>query len=93
MKRIIDNIRRVTAGALVTGAVLLVAPTALAESQPVQAPAIPGVAGLPGPIAPAAKPAANMNVLTTKPDSGVAGKKMTIAGAASSRTSPSRSSG
>jgi hypothetical protein len=80
MKRIIDNIRRAAAGALVAGAVLLVAPTALAESQPVQAPAIPGVAGLPGPIAPAARPAATMNILTTKPDSGVAGRKMTIAG-------------
>ena len=80
MKRITDSIRRVAVGVLVTGSVLLVAPAAFAESQPIQAPAIPGVAALPGPVAPAAKPAATMQVLSTKPDSGVAGRKMTIAG-------------
>jgi hypothetical protein len=47
---------------------------------PLVIPDIPGVAALPGIAAPAATPAANMTVLTTKPDIAVAGTKFTIKG-------------
>ena len=68
------------AGAGLAGALLLAAPAG-ATSTPLIPPAIPGVAPLPGPVAAAAQPAANMGVLATKPDTGVAGTAMTISGA------------
>jgi hypothetical protein len=43
-------------------------------------PAIPGVAALPGPIAPAATPAQSMGILQTSPDIGVPGTKFTLSG-------------
>jgi hypothetical protein len=66
--------------AALTGALLL-SGGAAAASTPLTAPGIPGVAPLPGPVAPAAQPAATMGLLTTKPDTGVAGMKMTVSGA------------
>jgi len=44
-------------------------------------PAIPGVAQLPGPIAPAATPAQSMGTLQTSPDVGLPGTPYTISGA------------
>src|SRR6476660_1475603 len=66
------------ASALV-GAVLLPA-TASAEPKALTPPALPGVAGLPGPIAAPARPAPNMSVLKTKPDIGVPGTSYTLSG-------------
>jgi hypothetical protein len=43
-------------------------------------PAIPGVAALPGPIAPAATPAQNMGILQTSPDIGVPGAGFALSG-------------
>ena len=65
--------------AALAGALLLPA-LATATPTPLVAPAIPGAAGLPGPIAPAAQPAATMGTMTTKPDAGVAGTKFTLSG-------------
>jgi hypothetical protein len=67
------------AGAGLASALLLAAPAG-ATSTPLVPPAIPGVAPLPGPVAAAAKPAATMDILSTKPDTGVAGTAMTISG-------------
>jgi hypothetical protein len=44
-------------------------------------PALPGVAPLPGPVAPAATPAANIGALSVTPSSGFIGTPMTIVGA------------
>ena len=65
--------------ATLAGALLLPA-TGGATPTNLQIPAIPGVAALPGITAPAAKPAAQMGTLTTKPDIAVAGTKVTISG-------------
>jgi hypothetical protein len=70
----------ISAAAALTGALLLSAGAAAAPT-PLDAPAIPGVASVPGPVAPAAQPAATMGLLTSKPDTGVAGAKMTVSGA------------
>ena len=65
--------------AALAGALLL---PALAKATPTNlpAPAIPGAAALPGPIAPAAQPSATMGVLQTKPDTGVPGTPFTLSG-------------
>ncbi|HLY94433.1 MAG TPA: hypothetical protein VKP14_06270 [Gaiellaceae bacterium] len=68
-----------TAIASVAGA-LLVPAMGSATPAPLVIPAIPGVAALPGTTAAAAKPAAQMGTLTTKPDIAVAGTKVTISG-------------
>jgi len=60
------------AGALLLPAVATAAPTSL----PI--PSLAGVAGLPGPLAPAAQPAANMSLLSVKPDEAVAGTKFAV---------------
>ena len=62
------------AGALLLPALATATPTNLV------APAIPGAAALPGPIAPAAQPSATMGVLQTKPDTGVPGTPFTLSG-------------
>ena len=62
------------AGALLLPALAAATPTNLT------APAIPGAAALPGPIAPAAQPSATMGVLQTKPDTGVPGTPFTLSG-------------
>ena len=66
--------------ASLAGALALLPALASAASTPLVAPALTGVAALPGPIAPAATAAATMGVLTTSPDVAVAGKKFTITG-------------
>jgi len=69
------------AGAAVASLALLVPATASATPGPVAAPTVYGAAGLPGPVVDPGKPAATMQVLTTKPDIAVAGTAITIAGA------------
>jgi hypothetical protein len=66
--------------ASLAGALLLLPALATAAPTPLIAPAIAGVASLPGPIAPAATAASNMGVLTTAPDVARAGTKFTITG-------------
>ncbi len=73
------NTKLTTVVAALAGALLLPA-LATATPTPLVAPAIPGVAGLPGPIAPAAQPSATMGLLQTTPDTGVAGTKFTLSG-------------
>lgn len=51
-----------------------------AEPRPVTPPAIPGVAGLPGPVAAPAKPAARMGILKTTPDTGPPGTPFVLTG-------------
>ena len=53
---------------------------ALAEPGSVAAPAIPGVAALPGPVVDPGKPAAEMKLLKTTPDVALAGTGITIVG-------------
>lgn len=73
-------LRKAAAGTI-AGLAMLVAPAvALAEAQPLGAPAIPGVAALPGPIVDPGKPAAQMKLLTTTPDIALAGTPITISG-------------
>jgi hypothetical protein len=60
--------------------VLVVPATAGAEPRAIPAPAIPGAASRPGPVAPAAKPAANMKILKASPDQGFVGTKFTLEG-------------
>jgi len=74
------TIKRVV-GIAVAAAALLVPASALATTGPVQAPAIPGVAGLPGPLVDPGKPAATMSTLKASPDIAVAGTKTRISGA------------
>lgn len=62
------------AGALLLPALATAAPTSLVI------PAFAGVAGLPGPIAPAATPAANMTTLAVSPDVAPAGTKFKVTG-------------
>jgi hypothetical protein len=64
---------------VLAGALLLPA-RASAEPKALTPPAIPGVAALPGPVAPASQPAQDMSVLKTKPDIGVPGTRYTISG-------------
>lgn len=77
--------RKLAATALTLAGALLVpasgvTSTTPSSAGPVPAPAISGVAPLPGPLAAAATPAAKMGVLKTTPDVGFAGKKITITG-------------
>jgi hypothetical protein len=66
--------------ASLAGASLLLPALAAAAPTPLTPPDFAGVSALPGPIAPAAKTAASMGVLTTSPDVAVAGTKYTITG-------------
>ncbi|MHB8642811.1 MAG: hypothetical protein ACYDA3_08000 [Gaiellaceae bacterium] len=59
---------------------LLLPAAALGDPMPVKAPAIPGVAALPGPVMDAGKPAASMTILQTKPDIGLPGIPVTVSG-------------
>ena len=59
---------------------LLLPAQASADPTVLTPPAIPGVAALPGPIAPAATPAQNMGILQTTPDIGVPGTPFTLSG-------------
>jgi len=73
------NAKLVAVVAALAGALLLPA-LATATPAPLVSPAFVGVAGLPGPIAPAAIPAANMINLTAAPDIAPAGTPFTLTG-------------
>ncbi len=68
-------------GTLVVLGALLVPTAAFATPGPVQAPLLPGVAGLPGPLVDPGKPATTMLTLKATPDIAVSGTKTTISGA------------
>jgi len=78
-KRRFRHLASIACGGAVAGAVLL-SPLALAEPHPVKAPKLDGVAGLPGPVAPAAKEAKNMKLLSVEPASGPVGATFTVTG-------------
>jgi hypothetical protein len=67
-------------GTLVVLAMLTLPALAFAEAKPLAAPAIPGVAALPGPVVDPGKPAAEMKLLKTTPDIALAGTPITISG-------------
>jgi hypothetical protein len=60
--------------------VLLLPALARAQVKALVPPAIPGVAPLPGPLAPSAQAASTMQTLKASPDTGVAGTKFTLSG-------------
>src|SRR4029079_4498106 len=68
--------------AAATGTLALIAfPSAAAATvAPVPAPAIPGVAGLPGPLAGPSTASPNMGILKATPDTGAAGAAFTLSG-------------
>ncbi len=70
--------RRITVGTLAAMSLLALPAVALAEAGPLAAPAIPGVAALPGPVVDPGKPAAEMKLLKTTPDIALAGTAITI---------------
>jgi hypothetical protein len=72
--------RRVTVAALAALSLLVLPSVALAEAGPLAAPAIPGVAALPGPVVDPGKPAVEMKLLKTAPDIALAGAAVTISG-------------
>ena len=72
--------RRVTVATLAALSLLVLPSVALAEAGPLAAPAIPGVAALPGPVVDPGKPAAEMKLLKTTPDIALAGAAVTITG-------------
>ena len=71
---------RVTVVTLAALSLLVLPSVALAEAGPLAAPAIPGVAALPGPVVDPGKPAAEMKLLKTTPDIALAGAAVTISG-------------
>jgi hypothetical protein len=73
-------LRKVAVGILAAVGLLLLPAAALGDPRPVAAPAIPGVAALPGPVIDAGKPAAAMKSLETKPDIARPGTAVTISG-------------
>ena len=75
-------VRKVTVGIVAAVGMLLLLPAvALGSPRPVAAPAIPGVAALPGPVIDAGKPAATMTTLKVTPDIALPGTATTISGA------------
>lgn len=74
-------LRKVAVGILAAVGMLLLPAAALGDPRPVAAPAIPGVAALPGPVIDAGKPAATMTTLKTTPDIALPGTAITISGA------------
>ena len=74
--------RKVAVGiAAAVGLLLLLPAAALGTPRPVAAPAIPGVAAMPGPVVDPGKPAATMTTLKVAPDIALPGTAMTISGA------------
>ncbi|HVP75479.1 MAG TPA: hypothetical protein VMS63_05605, partial [Gaiellaceae bacterium] len=73
------HVKLAAALATLAGAILLPA-LATAAPTPLVIPALSGVAALPGPLAPAATPAAAMGTLTAKPDVAPAGTTFTLTG-------------
>jgi hypothetical protein len=72
---------KLAVGTLAAIVLLLLPATALADSTPLVAPALPDVAALPGPAVDPGTPAASMQLLKTTPDVGLPGRALTIAGA------------
>src|SRR6478672_6720073 len=68
------------ASILLPAALLLLPSAAFGDPTPVTPPALPGVAALPGPTVDPGKPAADMKVLKTVPDTALPGVPVTIAG-------------
>jgi len=75
-----STLRTATVGTLAALALLLLPALAFGEARPVAAPAIPGVAALPGPVVEPGKAGADLKTLKTTPDIAVAGKATTISG-------------
>ena len=74
-------LKKVVVGIVAAVGVLLLLPAAaLGSPRPVAAPAIPGVAALPGPVVDAGKPAATMTTLKVTPDIALPGAATTISG-------------
>ncbi len=71
---------KTAAAAVAAVGMMLLPAAAFADPSVVVAPAIPGVAALPGPVVDPGKPAADMKVLTTSPDIALPGTAMTISG-------------
>jgi len=74
-------LRKAAVGTLALLALLVLPAVASAEPRSLSAPAIPGVAALPGPVVDPGKPAADMKLLKTTPDIAIAGTPLTISGA------------
>lgn len=72
--------KRVAAGTLAALSLLALPAVAFAEPVPLAAPAIPGVAALPGPVVDPGKPAVEMKLLRTTPDIALSGAGITISG-------------
>ena len=72
--------RNLAAGVAAAAAMLLLPALAAADPVAVSAPAIPGVAALPGPVVDPGKPAADMKILKTSPDIALPGTAVTISG-------------
>jgi hypothetical protein len=72
--------RKVAVGIAAAVGLLLLPAAALGTPRPVAAPAIPGVAALPGPVVDAGKPATTMTTLKVTPDIALPGTAMTISG-------------
>ncbi len=73
-------LRSIASGSLVALAMLALPAVAFGEAKPLAAPAIPGVAALPGPVVDPGRPATEMKLLKTAPDVAVAGTPITISG-------------
>jgi hypothetical protein len=69
---------KLAAVAAAAGAMLLLPAPATAAPTPLVIPALQGVAALPGPLAAASVPAANMLLLEATPDIGLAGARFTL---------------
>src|SRR5690242_6666094 len=74
------RLRTLVLSILVPAALLLLPSVALGDAIPVPVPAIPGVAALPGQTVDPGKPAADMKVLKTSPDTALPGAPVTISG-------------
>jgi hypothetical protein len=72
------RVARLAACAAAAASVLATPGAALAAPGAVQAPLIPGVSALPGPVVDPGQPAANMQVIKATPDIGVAGTATTF---------------
>lgn len=85
MKLTTKRVPRLVLGTLLAAAISGTSflPASADDSAPIALPipTIPGVAALPGPMAPAATPIQTMGVLKVAPDTGVSGAPVTISGA------------
>src|SRR5262245_40116413 len=75
-----SRLMKMAVGAAVAASALLAPTAALADAKPVTAPAIPGVAALPGPVVDPGKAAATMQTLKVTPDMALPGAATRISG-------------